>query len=75
MMTVGFRRERGAVAGETARERAERLDAEASRLAVAKADVAGGRYIADGDLDGWLEDWERGKLVSLPETPTSSGGR
>jgi hypothetical protein len=74
-MMVGFRRERGAVAGETARERAERLDAEASRLAVAKADVAGGRYIADGDLDGWLEDWERGKLVALPETPTSSGGR
>jgi hypothetical protein len=75
MMTVGFRRERGAVAGETARERAERLDAEASRLAVAKADVAGGRYIADGDLDGWLEDWERGKLVALPEAPASSGGR
>jgi hypothetical protein len=74
-MMVGFRRERGAVAGETARERAERLDAEASRLAVAKADVAGGRYIADGDLDGWLEDWERGKLVALPEAPGSSGGR
>jgi hypothetical protein len=68
LMTVGFRQAPGAVpADETARQRTVRLDAEASRLAVAKAGAADGRCIADGDHDAWLEDWERGEPASRPE--------
>ncbi|MGU3668807.1 hypothetical protein ACLBX9_31895 [Methylobacterium sp. A49B] len=71
MTTVRSRRERGlSSSGETLRQREARLEAEASLLAVAEADLAAGRFIADSDVDGWLEAWEKGTAVALPEAPT-----
>jgi hypothetical protein len=49
-----------------------RLEAEASMLAVARADIEHGRYIADGDVDAWLAAWESGEAVELPEASASS---
>jgi hypothetical protein len=76
MTTVRSRREHGpSSSGETARQREARLEAEASLLAVAKADLAAGCYIADSDVDGWLEAWERGEPVAVPEAPTPASKR
>ena len=73
MATVGFQQgRRMEPSSETAQQRKARLEAEASMLAVAKADIEGGRYIADGDLDAWLDAWEIGEPVELPEAPASS---
>ncbi|MGH1589757.1 hypothetical protein ACRBEV_17150 [Methylobacterium phyllosphaerae] len=76
MTTTGFRLDRApSPSGETTRQREARLNAEASLLAVAQADIAAGRYIADSDLDGWLEAWETGQPVALPEAPAPSSKR
>ena len=51
MTRVEFRQEQPLDSSdETAQQRKARLAAEASMLAVAKADIADGRYIADGDV-------------------------
>lgn len=71
MTTVRSRQDLGLVPfRETAEQRAARLAAEATLLAIAKADIEGGRYIADRDIDAWLEAWEDGTPVALPEAPT-----
>jgi len=73
MTRVEFRQEQRLDSpDETAQQRKARLAAEAFMLAVAKADIEGGRYIADGDLDAWLDAWENGEPVELPEASTSS---
>ena len=73
MTTVGVRQRRGLVpSGETAQQREARLEGEASMLAAAKVDIEDGRYIADGDLDAWLDAWENGEPVELPEAPAGS---
>ncbi|MCJ2056033.1 hypothetical protein MKL09_05660 [Methylobacterium sp. J-048] len=73
MTRVEFRQEqRLDSSDETAQQRKARLAAEASMLAVAKADIAEGRYIADGDVDAWLDAWVNGEPVELPEASARS---
>ncbi|MEL6059299.1 MULTISPECIES: hypothetical protein [unclassified Methylobacterium] len=73
-MTIARVRREGDVepSGQTAQQREARLEAEASMLAVARADIEHGRYIADGDVDAWLAAWESGEAVELPEASASS---
>ncbi|CAM3043592.1 MULTISPECIES: hypothetical protein [Methylobacterium] len=76
MTRVEFRQEhRLDSSDETAQQRKARLAAEASMLAVAKADIADGRYIADGDVDAWLDAWVNGEPVELPEASAHSRKR
>lgn len=63
MMMMGFQQRREPeAAGET---EPQRLDAEASMLAVAEADLEAGRVLSDGDA--WLNAWSQGEDVLLPE--------
>ena len=76
MTRAGLRQERRLeTSGEADQRREARLAAEASMLAVAKADIEDGRYIADGDVDAWLDAWANGEPVELPEASAHSPKR
>ncbi|MCJ2143400.1 hypothetical protein [Methylobacterium sp. E-066] len=72
MTAIGFQQGRGS---EPSGLPEARLEAEASMLAVARQDIEGGRFIADGDLDAWLEAWKSGEPVELPEAPANPSRR
>ena len=57
---------------ETEAERAARLAHERALLDEAREDVRAGRFIADAEVDAWLDRFVRGESLPMPEAPSSS---
>ena len=60
---------------ETPDQRTKRLEREREMIEEARRDIREGRFIADEDVDAWLERFVRGEPLPIPDGPAKSSDR